>query len=515
MQTTTDRATPSAERASPRRRLRPGRVMAPALVLVAAAGLALGFSALTAGASGESTGSVLHTSFAHEVSAASAPQEPLTSETRESISFARSLSTAFRHAAEVIEPSVVHITTAELVRPRAIDPLGRRRIGEPQLMQTGLGSGVIIDERGYIVTNNHVIADADRLEVRLADGREVVASLIGRDPETDVAVLKIDAPDLTPAHFADPQELGVGEWVLAAGSPFGLDQTITAGIVSAVGRPGIGDRDVTDGPNYQEFIQTDASINPGNSGGPLVNLEGHIVGINTAIFGKSNSGIGFAIPADIVRPILETIMSEGRVVRGFLGVGGEAISADEARTMGVAGGTRLRAVVPGGPADIGGLREGDIVLAINGRPTETRDRMSTAIGLVRPGASATVEIIRDGEHRTLKMKVGDRDTQLASASGAQFDLTLGAAVRPIDIELRDRRGRMQPLTALAVVSVAPGSRGDTAGLETGDIILSVDGDDVESAEDLADELERADFNDGVRIEIIRGRVRGYVEVFDR
>jgi S1-C subfamily serine protease len=273
---------------------------------------------------------------------------------------AQELSAAFRHAARVIEPAVVHIITEQ--------PTSRGFRA-----QTGVGSGVILDERGYILTNYHVTRTGRIITVRLADGRETQAELVGGFEETDLAVLKIDAPGLRAAEFGDSEAIGVGEWVLAVGSPFGFEQTVTAGIISAKGRGQIDPNAGDEGPTrFQEFLQTDAAINPGNSGGPLVDLDGRVVGINTAIASRDggSSGLGFAIPADVAQVVMDRIIKKGRVDRGWLGVNMRRLDPEVAYRLGIDGGVVIAGVLKDSPADRAGLREGDIVVSLNGRRTE-------------------------------------------------------------------------------------------------------------------------------------------------
>ena len=449
-------------------------------------------------------------------------QDTIPPERQSDIAFARALSSAFKHAAERIEPSVVHITRARVIPRYERDRFGRVRVAGEATQPDGLGSGVIADEQGHILTNNHVVADAQELIVRLADGREYPAETIGTDPLTDLAVLKIDAPDLTPARFGDSEALEVGEWVLAAGSPFGFANSITAGIVSAKGRGGLGGDERS--RIFQEFIQTDAAINPGNSGGPLVDLLGNVVGINTAIASRtgSNAGLGFAIPGDIAQRVLEQIIDAGRVNRGWLGVEINELPPERARELGIEGGIVLGPVVEGSPADKAGLREGDVITSFAGRATTTPARLRNAIALTGPNTRAFVEYLRRGEPRQAEVTVIDRETGnrlTLMAHGARTIDRLGLTVIPDQFVL-SRNGRRVPgPSGLAVIELDPNGLGASAGFQVGDLITGVEGDSVETGEDLDRALRIADLRRGVRINLVRanargGVMRGYIDIVE-
>lgn len=450
-------------------------------------------------------------------------QDTMTRETEADIAFARSLSGAFKYGAERIEPSVVHITSSRLVQPVRRDMFGRAlRSGEPSMQRAGLGSGVIADERGYVLTNNHVIENADQFFVRLADGREYSAELVGTDPPTDLAVLRIDADGILPATFGDSEALDVGEWVLAAGSPFGFANTVTAGIVSAKGRGGLGGSE--ENRIFQEFIQTDAAINPGNSGGPLVDLTGNVVGINTAIASRtgSNTGLGFAIPSDIAQRVMTQIIDAGRVNRGWLGVEINELEPERAIELGIEGGIVLGPVVEGSPADLAGLREGDVVTSFAGRATTSPARLRNAIALTGPNTRAMVDYLRSGAERKAEVTVIDRDAGnrlTLMARGAMSIDRLGLVVIPDQFVL-SRNGRRTPgPTGLAVIELDPNGLGASAGFQTGDLITGVEGDGVETAEDLQRAVRIADLERGVRINLVRanargGVMRGYIDIVE-
>ena len=311
---------------------------------------------------------------------------------------------------ERVTPAVVQIATEARVpvatNPLLEDPFFRRFFGAPEQQPRerraqGLGSGVIIDpKQGYILTNNHVVAQADQITVSLKDGRHFTAKLVGADPDADIAVLKVEAPNLATIPIGDSEGLRVGDFVVAIGNPFGLTQTVTSGIVSALGRSGLGIE------SYEDFIQTDASINPGNSGGALVNLRGELVGINTAILGPSggNIGIGFAIPINMAREIMAQIVEYGEVRRGRLGVTVQDLTPDLAQAFDISAGQRgavIAQVEPGSPADKAGLKAGDVVTSVNGKPVKSSADMRNAVGLQRIGAKVEFEVVRGGKTRTL------------------------------------------------------------------------------------------------------------------
>lgn len=332
----------------------------------------------------------------------------------EEVRAARALSGAFERASDVISPSVVNITTRS--------PMRDFRTGRTSLVDSGVGSGLIVSASGYVLTNNHVIAEATDAVVRLTDGREFQADLIGRDALRDLALLRIEAQDLTPAVFADSDDVRVGEWVLAVGSPFGFSSTVTAGIVSAKGR-GLGIASA-ESAAFEDFIQTDASVNRGNSGGPLINLDGQVVGINSAIFSPSGGsvGIGFAIPSHLVQAVYDRLREGGTVGRGWIGVDLSNVDATIARQAGLdqVSGAVIARVIAGGPADKAGLQASDIVTAFNGRAIRDHEGFRAAIGIAAPGTVAHLDVVRDGERVPLNLTIGDFGA-LATLAASQID----------------------------------------------------------------------------------------------
>ncbi|WP_027960851.1 S1C family serine protease [Halomonas halodenitrificans] len=321
---------------------------------------------------------------------------------------------SYAAAVERAAPAVVNIYSSRVVdsdqHPLMSDPFFRQFFGDDmparQRMLSSLGSGVIVSDEGYVLTNHHVISGADQIQVALRDGRETLAKVIGTDPESDLAVLRIELDELPVIELADSTQVAIGDVALAIGNPFGVGQTVTMGIISATGRSHLGLN------AYEDFIQTDAAINPGNSGGALISPEGAMVGINTAIFSRSggSQGVGFAIPANLARNILEELVTQGRVIRGWLGVEAQELNPELAASFGLQAlrGVIIAGVVPGGPADQAGLRPGDVLLSIDGRQIlDARETMSD-IAAVEPGDSLPLTVVRGGKELELVVEVGER-----------------------------------------------------------------------------------------------------------
>jgi serine protease Do len=413
---------------------------------------------------------------------------------------ARLLSDAFKAAADAIEPSVVHITTVSERTVQRRDLFGRP-LRPRSYRRQGLGSGVVVRADGLIVTNNHVIDGATSLIVRLADGTEHEATTLGTDPLRDLALLKIDAHDLTPARFAPSAGLDVGEWVLAVGSPFGFSSSFTAGIISATGRGlGIHNEDFRD---YEDFIQTDAAINPGNSGGPLINLDGQVVGINTAIFTRTGGsvGLGFAIPSDLVGPVLRQLETRGRVDAGYVGI---SFRTGEDDTLVV------DRVVPGGPAERAGLRAGDRLVTFNGRALDRDMTLLNSIRFTPPGSRALFEIDRDGSTRTLAVQVGSRVDMLRDLLDPEPMERLGME----GVALADRVTEITGLrgSGVLVLGVEPGSPADRAGIEPYDVVFGIGRLRVDNPGDLDDLAARVPPGQRVRVDLYRDGRERYAEL---
>ena len=384
-----------------------------------------------------------------------------------------------------VKDSVVHISVTKKVQgqdgsrlPDLFNDEFFRRFFKPRMpdpprefRQRGMGSGVIVSEDGYILSNNHVVGDADEVIVKLTDGREFKAEIVGTDPASDIAVIRVDATDLPAAKMGNSDELEIGESVIAIGNPFGLEQTITAGIVSAKGRSGVG---VTD---YEDFIQTDASINPGNSGGPLINLRGEVVGINTAIFSRSggNMGIGFAIPINMTQAIMKSLIATGKVTRGFLGVVIQDVTQDlaDALDVEVNSGVLIANVGPDSPADRAGIRQGDLIVTFNGRPVKSSNQLRNAVAAIRPGDSVPVSLIRDGREREVDVEIGEQpaDMRAAFQPGSQQPMDFfGMSVEPLNPASAEQFGYVG-LTGLLVTTIEEDSPAAKAGLRQGALIV--------------------------------------------
>jgi serine protease Do len=376
-----------------------------------------------------------------------------------------------------------------------------------EFKQNGLGTGFIIDKDGYIVTNNHVVKDADMIKVVLKDEREFDAEIVGRDPQTDLALIKIDAEkDLPLARLGSSDKLQVGEWVAAIGSPFGLEQTVTAGIVSAKGRV------IGSGP-YDDFIQTDASINPGNSGGPLINMSGEVVGINTAII-AGGQGIGFAIPIDLATGIIKQLKVDGEVTRGWLGITIQDLKEDLAEYYGAEGtqGVLVASVIPGDPADEAGIQPHDIITELNGEKVRASRDLTAKSANLTVGQKAAVTILRDGKQKTLTVKVGKRPLTLAAADGPQQkkETEYGFQVAELTPEMA-RRFDVQDAKGVVVVGVNASSKADKAGIQKGDLILEVNRQDVESVSEFKKLMQKDKGVNGIDL-LVKRLQSGYVVI---
>ena len=370
----------------------------------------------------------------------------------------------------------------------------RRNFNTPR--QTGIGSGVIVTKDGYILTNNHVVDGADEVKVALSDGREFTAKVIGRDPKSDVAVIKVDAKDLPAVPMADSDKVEVGDVVLAIGNPFGIGQTVTTGIVSATGRGG------AIGLDYEDFIQTDAAINPGNSGGPLVDSEGRLVGINTAILSRSggNQGIGFAIPANLARDVMEGLVKDGHVTRGYLGVLIQDVTPALAKEFKLkdSGGALVGEVTPDSPAEKAGLKTGDIITEFDGKKVTDSRHLKLEVARIHPGHTASMKVLRDGSPKTLEVAVREmpgteRLAKNDSKNAEQDNGTLnGVTVGDVDRAARQQFDLPGNLKGAVVTDVAPDSPAAEAGLRPGDVILEINRKPVHNAEQAVKLTEKTD-----------------------
>ncbi|HMJ66785.1 MAG TPA: Do family serine endopeptidase [Candidatus Binatia bacterium] len=417
----------------------------------------------------------------------------------------------FAPVVKQVAPSVVTIYSTKMVRedyrnPLLNDPFFRRFFGQDEEeemprnrrrgrphQEQGIGSGVIVSSDGYILSNNHVVEDADEVTVGFVEGgNRLKAKVIGTDPQTDISVLKIQTTNLTPVAIADSTKLQVGDLVLAVGNPFGVGQTVTMGIVSAVGRGGFGIVD------YEDFIQTDASINPGNSGGALVDAQGRLVGINTAIVsgGGGNVGIGFSVPINMARMVMERIVQEGKVVRGYLGVYIQPITPELAREFNVAAeaGALVGGVSPDGPAAKAGIQPGDVITEFNGTKVTDSRNLRLMVAQSKPGTKASFKLLHNGKEKTVTTTLGELPTEKLASAGApgrpsarQPEGLAGVEVSDLDAKIRRQMNLPPDMRGGAVVTgIEADSPAYEAGLRVGDIILEINRQKVSSARDVVE-----------------------------
>jgi len=442
---------------------------------------------------------------------------------------AQDLSIAFERVADSIHRSVVSIKSVGRVKANPalqVIPFRRMPFGDmfgfgdltPQnphlnpphrgFAQQGLGTGFILNEDGYLLTNYHVIKEADEVLVTLWDDSTHTASIIGTDPKTDLAVLQIEADDLIPAPLGDDSQLKVGHWVAAVGNPFGLSSTMTAGIVSAIGRSRVGLAD------YEDFIQTDAAINPGNSGGPLMNLNGEVVGINTAIFSKNGGhmGIGFAIPINMARTIADSLIEKGHVERGFLGVIIQNLDKNLAESFDYDStkGALVSDVPADSPAAEAGLEPGDIIFALDGEPIDDIDELRLQVANTPPGTVVRVEFMRNGEQQERDVKIAELDPDPVAHATKGNSRSLGLTLETLTPRLSQQLGMTQNQQGALVTGVEPFGAAAQAGVRLNDVILEVNGEQVEDAADLESALKRADLAAGVRLTLLSGSTKRFV-----
>ncbi len=458
----------------------------------------------------------------------------------EAVSSLNDLSRAFRTVHDSIKDAVVNIHTVRSVNVAARDndqiPEELRKMFPPGMVPMipdqpegrngrekveGTGSGVIVSADGYILTNNHVVEDSDKIVVRLDDGRELDARIVGRDPKTDLAVVKITAEHLTYASFGDSDALQVGDWVLAFGSPFGFEQTMTQGIISAKHRDQVriieANNPALRGLTYENFLQTDAAINPGNSGGPLVNLNGEVIGIDSAIASSTGAynGIGFAIPSNDAKYIMDSLIKNGKVVRGYLGVGigdvRDSTVRPLARSFGYEGksGVFVDHMTEDSPGAKGGLKRGDIVTNINGKPVEGITELRTTVARTAPGSNITLTVFRNGKTLDITFPVGTQPESAVASAGDQrapeeqkgvtFDSAdLGVSVSNLTPDLAEKLGAKVD-SGVVVTGVDPD--GSAADLNKGDIITNVHGIDVHNTQEFQAALKKHRLADGVRLSV--------------
>ncbi|OHB64048.1 MAG: hypothetical protein A2Y76_02725 [Planctomycetes bacterium RBG_13_60_9] len=459
-------------------------------------------------------------------------QPPASLQTRSQV--ARELSDAFAATAKAAMPAVVSIKIERVVKAQAApgfgdsndlnNPFGddflRRFFGGrlPQMraprryLERGQGSGFIISKDGYILTNNHVVGNVDRMTVELKDGRKFTdAKVIGADPDTEVALIKIEGDNFPVLPMGDSDKLEIGDWVMAIGNPFGLTETVTVGIVSAVGRSNVHIA------AYENFIQTDAAINPGNSGGPLVDLDGRAIGINTAIVSQSGGsmGIGFAIPINMARTIMEQLRKSGKVIRGYLGLYGQDMTPDIAQLLNLKQprGVLVAQIEKGSPAEQAGLQSGDLILEMNGKEIESYDTFRNQIADMEPGTKVQLLVSTEGKTAERTVTLGERPTEKARAEqpAEESQQTLGVQVRNLTKDIAQQLG-YEPGEGVIVVAVSPGSPADNVGIQPGDLIASVNRQTVTSINQFAKMVNQARKGGKVLLLIRRGPLAQFIVV---
>jgi serine protease Do len=372
--------------------------------------------------------------------------------------------------------------------------------------QRGIGSGFVISLNGYILTNNHVVEGADQIKVKLSNGKEYKGKVVGRDPKTDLALLKIEgATDLHPLNLGNSEDMKVGNWVVAVGSPFGLEQTVTAGIVSAKGRV------IGSGP-YDNFIQTDASINPGNSGGPLINMKGEVVGINTAIVAQGQ-GIGFAIPINMAKEIAGQLQDKGHVTRGWLGVTIQEVTPELAKSFGLKEnkGALVAQVSPGSPAEKAGIEQGDILLEFDGKKISEANDLPRIVASTSVGKMIALKLSREGKVMDRSLKVGEMDEKEVTAKTSSSHQSLGITVQNLTPEIARGLGLKKP-GGVFVAQVESGSSADESGIQTGDVIREVNRKPVKNADDFLQSIEKNKGQDNILFFVQRGENRLFAAV---
>lgn len=411
------------------------------------------------------------------------------------------IQTVITDLAEQAKPSVVNIFP--------ISGAGRpRESGADRTPSaSGSGSGLIVDNEGHIVTNNHVVGDALEVEVRLSDKTKLIAQVVGKDPDTDLALLKVTVDRALPfAHFGDSSTVRVGQWVLAVGNPFGLDRTVTLGVVSGIGRENI------NLSRYENFIQTDASINPGNSGGPLFNLRGEVIGINTAIINFAQ-GIGFAIPSNMTKQVLQQLIARGKVVRGWLGVGIQPLTPELAKKFGVAEGegVLVNEVFEKDPAAEAGIKPGDIILTIDGSVVDSPNKLSRLIGALPPGAAPKIEVVRDFTRHILTVPLSERrDTAVvASLPQSRTEVKLGLDLQDLSTGLAEKF-KLRETRGVLITKVDPGSLAHAEGLREGDLIKEVNRADVATVGEFTSAIAKVRRGDTVLLRVLRENRAFYV-----
>ncbi|HMK56883.1 MAG TPA: DegQ family serine endoprotease [Dissulfurispiraceae bacterium] len=430
---------------------------------------------------------------------------------------------AMAEVAAAVKPAVVNISSTRTVKmqgmanPFGNDPFLRRFFGDQfggqgqphEFKQASLGSGVIVNRDGYILTNNHVVKDADTIKIRLADKREFKGKVIGTDPKTDLAVVKIEAHHLPMLKIGDSNRIKVGETVLAVGTPFGLNQTVTSGIVSAVGRANVGIAD------YEDFIQTDAAINPGNSGGALVNIHGELIGINTAIFSTSGGyqGVGFAIPGNMAKTVMDSLIKSGKVVRGWLGVSIQPVTPDLAKQFNLKedAGVLVGDVTEGSPAEKAGIKTGDVITEYNGTQVSDPAVLRNMVAGTAPNTSVTVKLLRDGKPVSVKLVIGELPSSMQKLGKEYDNLLKGVQVQDLSPEIRKELNMPKQITGVVVTDIDEGSAAEGV-LTRGDVVLQINKKAVRSVKDYEQAASAIKSGEDILLLIYRNGSTFYVTV---
>ena len=443
------------------------------------------------------------------------------------LSTAERLSNVFADVAAKVNPSVVTVFTETDVKVEGVpfsgSPFGeffgddffkkffQQPAPEQNYKRMGLGSGVIVDSDGIILTNNHVVDDADNIKVQLIDGTEFQGTVKGKDPQTDLAVVTIDTKDLTPIQLGNSDQTRVGEMVLAIGSPLNpqLEHTVTSGIISAKGRSGVG---LT---QYEDYIQTDAAINPGNSGGALVDLRGNLIGINSAIISQSGGfqGIGFAIPVNLARKVMDDIINNGKVIRGWLGVYIQNITPDLAKALDLKStkGVLVSKVQKDSPAEEAGIKEEDVILAYNGKDLDNATELSTWVASSSPSENVNLKIIRDGNEKNVEVKLGElNEEKQALAQGTSKISSIGIQVANIVPELINQYHLNKDVSGVVVTGVNPNGVAASVGIQAGDVIMKVNRQEIKSVEEFDQQISRVKAGENLLLFLRRGAANLFV-----
>jgi serine protease Do len=445
---------------------------------------------------------------------------------KESIDILSKTGQAMAEVAAAVKPAVVNISSTKTIKTPGIrspffdDPFFRRffgddlgHFGQPrEYKQSGLGSGVIVDKEGYILTNNHVIKDADEIKIKLSDKREFKGKVIGTDSKTDIAVIKINSNHLPVLKLGDSDKLRVGETVIAVGNPFGLNQTVTSGIVSATGRANVGIAD------YEDFIQTDAAINPGNSGGALVNVRGELVGINTAIFSTSGGyqGIGFAIPSSMAKVVMDNLIKKGKVIRGWLGVSIQPVTPDLAKQFGIKEdkGALVGDVVEEGPAEKAGIQRGDVIIEYDGREVSDPSYLRNSVAATAPGEKVSLKIIRDGKKLTFNVTIAELPADMEKLHG-KFDNPLkGVIVQGLTPELKKNLNIPKRINGVIVTDIEEGSPAEGV-LMVNDVITEVNRKRINNMKDYEAVVSRIKSGNDILLLVFRNGSSIYITLSER